>query len=410
MTAKISLEEAQRRLYEKHGNNITMSNYVAMNDYASFVCNMCGYEWKAEVGNVVNIGTGCENCYKIYKKENHLTNLSQEIVNDFIESQHCLWISGEYENNKSYLNIQFQCGCVGGITFGNFKNGRRCRFHQREKAAISRRTTLDEIIDDVEKHGFTFLEKIENNKIGRKIRIAYECNLGHRTERDYKDFYNHPTCEICKSTSRRISLSNTEKDIISIVESKTCSLIEIIFYNNEKDSLLTIEFSCGHRERMSLTNFRGRGTGLCNDCVIETVSGKNSYLWKGGLTPLTLYIRKNISDWNEESAKFYDYTCVITGKPMDHIHHLQSFNLILRETVEELNLEIKKNVSDYSSEELETILNKFLDIQDRYPFGVPISTSAHNFFHKIYGRGYNTPEQFYEFCDRIQSGNIQLPT
>ena len=42
MTVKISLEEANKRLYEKHGDKITMFNYIRMNDYADFVCNICG--------------------------------------------------------------------------------------------------------------------------------------------------------------------------------------------------------------------------------------------------------------------------------------------------------------------------------------------------------------------------------
>lgn len=95
---------------------------------------------------------------------------------------------------------------------------------------------------------------------------------------------------------------------------------------------------------------------------------------------------------------------------MEHIHHLQSFNLMLKETLDVLGIDkLKNKMSDYSAEELNVFLSTFLDVQNKYPISVPISANVHHYFHKLYGRGNNTLDQFYDFLSKIKSGEIVIP-
>lgn len=332
--------------------------------------------------------------------------LSNLDVEDYIKTQNCEWVSGKYYNNQSKINIRFECGCVSSISFCNFKNGRRCKFHSNERAKNARKTHLNKIIEDVESHNFVFIKRVSGD--GRKSLIKYSCSEGHITERYYKDFINHPNCSVCMKIRTNLSYRNSEDKIKSVINKMGCSLIEIVFYNNMKDSLLKIEFTCFHTEEISFGNFYSRKSGLCVECEMERRKGETSYGWKGGVTPLTDYIRKNLKDWNNYCSKYYNYRCVVTNLPMDHIHHLQSFNLILSETLTELNFKSKGSVKDYSQEELSLVLEKFIEVQSRYPIGVPLISDVHNLFHKLYGRGNNTPDQFYEFIDRIESGEITI--
>jgi hypothetical protein len=336
--------------------------------------------------------------------------LKYDEVKEYIELHGCRWISGEYKNNQSSLVIEFECGCKKNCTLGDFKNGRRCYEHARILAAEKRRLSIDEIIKRVESYGFCFISII-GELSGRETRIKYFCPLGHITERDYNDFYNHPTCGECKKQDRKNFFKSSDDKIRLAIKNKNCKLIKIIFYENRKNSELIIEFSCGHTENISYGNFISRRSGLCVNCEMESRSGETAYAWKGGITSLTWYIREKIFGigWKEECGRAYGYKCAITGKPMGHVHHLQSFNLMLIETMNILNFEIKRNVSDYLEEELSLILSTFFCIQEKYPSGVPLTKNVHILFHTLYGRGNNTPEQFYEFVDRINAGEIQIP-
>lgn len=51
---------------------------------------------------------------------------------------------------------------------------------------------------------------------------------------------------------------------------------------------------------------------------------------------------------------------------------------------------------------------KIIEIHFRHPLGVCLKENVHQLFHQIYGQTNNTPEQFYEFVDRINSGDIQI--
>jgi len=152
------------------------------------------------------------------------------------------------------------------------------------------------------------------------------------------------------------------------------------------------------------SNFRNGDR--CRFCGIEAKSGSNHYNWKGGITPIQLYLRGKITPWREDSIKKWNNICVITGKPADDVHHLYSFHLIVEETFQELKMEIKPRVEDYTQEELKRLSEKCLEIHYRYPLGVCLTNEIHNLFHSIYGYGDNTPEQFEEFKTRYYSNEF----
>jgi hypothetical protein len=135
----------------------------------------------------------------------------------------------------------------------------------------------------------------------------------------------------------------------------------------------------------------------CKYCAIDKHRGKNHYNWNGGISSLYQYLRYYMIDWKKESAKECGYRCVITGDKFDEIHHLVSFHDIVQNILKETNLEIKQNINEYSSEELELLKNKCIEIHKITEKGVCLTKDIHKLFHKIYGRKNNTPAQFYEF-------------
>lgn len=116
-----------------------------------------------------------------------------------------------------------------------------------------------------------------------------------------------------------------------------------------------------------------------------------------GYYTLINYIRMNITEWKKKSMEASGYKCVLTGGNFDDIHHQYSFNSILEETLKVTNMDDRESIDDYTDEELKFVLDTFKSIQDTYPLGVCLSKEVHKLFHKIYGYGNNTPEQWEEF-------------
>lgn len=119
---------------------------------------------------------------------------------------------------------------------------------------------------------------------------------------------------------------------------------------------------------------------------------------------LSKYIRGHILEWKRASMKNCGYKCVFTGSKKFQIHHLYNVNRILNDVFKFNDVERKENLSDYSKEELDNIVNLFILEQNKYPLGVCISKNIHALFHSLYGQYNNSPEQWYQFEKDYKSG------
>lgn len=118
---------------------------------------------------------------------------------------------------------------------------------------------------------------------------------------------------------------------------------------------------------------------------------------KSGYETLVMYIRKNINEWKQQSAKECQYQCVLTGRPFDEIHHIHGFRLIFDETLSNAKIDDRESIDDYTDGELDIVLSEFKRVQSLYPLGVCLCKEVHKLYHHIYGYGNNTTEQWNEF-------------
>lgn len=145
--------------------------------------------------------------------------------------------------------------------------------------------------------------------------------------------------------------------------------------------------------------------------TIDSIRGKRDYLKlsrpveKGVYDYLSEYVRKRNKQWKKDSIKNCGYKCVITNGRFQAIHHLYGMNLILKETLDELSIAEKQNFSDYTDSELDMIVNKFYEVQSRYPLGLCLCKEIHKDFHDKYGYGNNTPEQFKKY---LKENNLKI--
>ena len=120
---------------------------------------------------------------------------------------------------------------------------------------------------------------------------------------------------------------------------------------------------------------------------------------------LTKFLRGQISQWKKESAQKCDYKCVLTGSKDFAIHHIVSFNIIIKNFISEHDLILKDNFEDYTTNDLNEISNLFLKYHNKHPLGVCIEKNLHMKFHQMYG-DINNEEQWNRFVDKFNKGEI----
>lgn len=120
---------------------------------------------------------------------------------------------------------------------------------------------------------------------------------------------------------------------------------------------------------------------------------------------LTKFLRGQISQWKKKSIESCNYQCVLTGSKSFDVHHIISFNIIVRNFIYEYNIVLKDHFEDYNIAELNKISEQFIKYHDTYPLGVCVEKKLHMKFHSMYG-DVNSKEQWENFVTKFKEGEI----
>lgn len=284
---------------------------------------------------------------------------------------------------------------------------------QQDLANIKKRTPIQDVVSFINSIGCKFIsfeEEYKNYKT--KVNIIYSC--GHRGTVSIQ-VINRPSfsklCQDCSRHNGNLKKILSVDEIVDIIESYGFGSVKFPYdYEGGKS---TVSYVCeyGHETVRSVISFKHNPT--CGKCkrlyMSKKFSGENGFNWKGGVTPIKKFLQKKLNRWKKESAENCNFRCFVTGDKFDEIHHLYSFSNIIRNCFEELDLEIYTDISNYSTQELNLIIEKIGEIHNRYPLGICLRKDIHVLFHSLYGTdGETTPQDFYEFVDKINSGEIQI--
>ena len=166
--------------------------------------------------------------------------------------------------------------------------------------------------------------------------------------------------------------------------------------NNTKLSYICIK----HPQKVQYVTLSNLQSGCgCKECFFE-----KSYK---GLAPLRILLRNRIGAWKRESVKNANGKCALTGENYEVIHHLYSFNSIVIDALNELNINLRCKISDYTFEEIEMLSDKVIELHNLHPLGVCLKKEVHSLFHSLYGYGNNTPEQFEQFKDEYMKDKMK---
>ena len=120
---------------------------------------------------------------------------------------------------------------------------------------------------------------------------------------------------------------------------------------------------------------------------------------------LTKYFRGQLFEWKKQSMESCNFQCVLTGNKDFAIHHIISFNIIVKNFLSQYDIELKDNFEDYTAEELSELSKLFIQYHNKYPLGVCVDPNLHMQFHKMYG-DINDERQWNSFVQKFNEGKI----
>jgi hypothetical protein len=335
MSTNISVKEIEERIYKKHGDNISMKDYKGVHKPANFYCNVCGNNWVTSPVSVYS--SGCKKCATIANAEKY--RLKIDDVKKYIEENNCTLLSTEYINTGTKLDILFECGHNGKISFECFKRGQRCAICSKKKMGLSQRIPMEDLLKILQERKIKFIE-FPNGYENRNSTIKCICEYGHIEEHKISVILNGTGCSECRliysSISQRGELGyNWQGGLSSLT-----SFLKKQIKQWKKDSIKNCNYHCV----------------ICGE-----------------------------------------------GHRFNDVHHLYSFFSIMNESLSELNIENKILVSDFTDEELFLLTNKVIEEHNEHPLGVCLCRKHHKLFHKYFGIYNNTPSQFEEFKQIVAS-------
>lgn len=318
---------------------------------------------------------------------------------DKISDKKTKLISTEYVNGRTPLLFQCQCGNTFNRSFDKFKLGRiwcnECIAKQNKERY---RLDFDYVKTEIEKTGCKYISgKYENND----SKLYLQCRCGNYFYKSWGKFhFGQDRCKDCGNElvreSKRKYHSENAKEILTGYG--------YTMVGNFIDGATKVECICpkGHKCNIILSQLiYERHTG-CLQCAQENRKGEKHPNYKGGISMLDDDIRKSLSNWKNNIREIYNHQCPITHREKLNttVHHLYSLSSIYNDVIDELDLDVKlhdtiKN-NCLSEKDKQLIISKVVE-KHTNKIGILIDKDIHIAFHKQYGYGENTPEQFDQF-------------
>ena len=254
----------------------------------------------------------------------------------------------------------------------------------------------EEVKEVIEKENYVLLSEYTD---AHGILIT-QCPKKHIYPVSYSNFKQGKRCPECAGNKRHTGEFVFQEFI-------NHRLIPKFEYDDYKNAKTLLPFICPKHIEKDIQHIHydnlnhGRG---CHYCSIEKRKGKTHWHWNNGKTLLNFHLRESLNDWKLKSLISSNYKCALTNySGTVHIHHVYSFNKLITEILNKLNLD-NKSVGDYSDKELKQIENLCVEYHDNN-LGICLHPRIHKLYHSLY-KNDNDQVQFNNFKIRIYSGEF----
>lgn len=230
--------------------------------------------------------------------------------------------------------------------------------------------------------------------------------ISHRQELNLHGKSEEAHERALKVRSERASKSLTGKKRNDETKARMSS-IKREYYKTHSSWAKGAIFTEEHRKHISEAKIKV-GKWKCEDNPRHKnpLNGEKNGRWKGGILDTYLELRSETKDWFDESAKFCNYKCVITGGEFDNIHHTTAFRNIVDNVFENTGIEVRQKVCDYPEEEFSILRKELKKLHNGYGFGACVNYDVHKLFHDNYGYTKFSPYDFLDFIYRIDVGEF----
>jgi hypothetical protein len=459
--SKIIFEEV-KHLFEERGYKLLETEYINYKTKMRYICpKHLDKELSISYGNLRK-GRGCWYCGREQSAVKQKTSF-MEVRHIFDEYGYEL-LETEYKNCNQKL--RYKCPKHPDkeltVTFNNLRNGHGCWYCGIEHSSEKQRKSFEEVKQLFEERGYELLE-IECKNCEQKLR--YKCPKHPCKELyiSYRSLQLGQGCSYCggsmkltynhikqtfkengyelleteyinsRTKMRYICPKHPDKELYitytNLYSGKGCpycgnnakkSFEEVkklfgdrgyeLLENQYINSLTKMKYKCPKHpnEILSITYANLYAKQGCYFCALELNKGENHWHWKGGLTKINIYLRNIIKDWKMDILRECNFTCAFTNiKHSDvKVHHLIPFHVVVKKSINQLNLPIAKQIKDYTGEELKQIYNNFINLHDN-AIGIPLRRKIHELFHSLYTNNC-TPEDFEEFKQRWDNGEFNF--
>ena len=353
------------------------------------------------------------NCYEEYRQLNRKTkNVICPVCNkEFLQlTIGQIFCSNECKHESTKDRIECVCEYCGKI----FKR-KRSEVEKNQKHYCSNKCRMNAMFWSEE---------------DTKILVDNYKKLSYKEMSENNIFSTYKTVDEIRRRAKYIDItvsrewSKEEEDILKSNYSKI-TMIELMSMlpNRTKPSILGKARMCGLKSKFYLThmysneeneyirnNYLSKSDEELAKELNRTKNGISEHLWVLDLhrpteidnyKTLKKYVRTRLIPWRDKIRELNNYTCALTGKRCNIIvHHIRSFNLLFCETINNLNFPVYDDISKYNQEQLDEFLNEFMEVQENYKSYICINENIHKKFHKEYGYGGNTEEQWNEFVNK----------
>lgn len=277
------------------------------------------------------------------------------------------WILLEHESKGVMATYEAQCPC-GSVTRKSphtFRTSLRCKTCVNREKAYAMRLSIRDVAKEFSKRGIRLLDDDYTNN---KTPMTCVCKCGREAQLTYDHVIKGGFCSGCMY-ERNGRLKMSREQASRALENRGMTLLTTCDIR-QKDVVRYI-CECGREGKSVFANLM-KGV-RCAQCHIESISGKNSNLYKHGLSEehrSRHRVDVIASRWSIKVRRRDEFKCQVCGVNKRTIaHHVDSYD---------------------------AFPDKRTDVSN----GVTLCRTCHTDFHRQYGYGNNTKDQFMLFLMR----------
>lgn len=187
--------------------------------------------------------------------------LTYEYVKKYVENYNYKLLSTEYKNNSTKLDMMCHNNHKCSISFGHFKNGRRCNECAKESKSKAFRLNYEEVKNYIENEGYKLLStEYKNNRTPLNL----ICPNGHTINMRFDNFRGGNRCKICSCNEQHDKQKLTYEEVKNYIESFGYKLLSTEYIRAKE--YLTIQCTENHVYDVRFYNFKtGYRCPICNE-------------------------------------------------------------------------------------------------------------------------------------------------